>query len=116
MPGGAAGHNHHALGIQHLPTVIYECRERYVISLEIYSTAHTVRQALRLLKDFLQHKVRIAAFLYLPQIDIHRLHRQFLFLTENAHHLQFFAPADHGDVAILQIDHLVRILHNRAGI
>ena len=69
-----------------------------------------------MLEDLLEHEVRIAALLYLSQVDIDSLHLQFLFLAQNAHHLEFLVTTDDGDIAIFQIYHLVGILHDRTGV
>ena len=87
-----------------------------MVSLYVHAASHTVGQALRLLEDLLEHKVRIAALLDLAEVDVDGLHRQRLFLAVKTHHLQFLATTDHGDVAVLQVDHLVGIFHDGAGI
>ena len=58
-----------------------------MVGLYIYASSHTVGQTLGLLKDFLQHEVRIAALLYLSQVDVDSLHLQFLLLTEEADYM-----------------------------
>ena len=65
MPRRAAGHDDHTLGSQQLAPVVDECRERDMGALYIDAPAHAVSQALRLLKDFLEHEVGVAALLYL---------------------------------------------------
>ena len=87
-----------------------------MVGLNIHSTTHTVCQALGLLEYFLQHEVVVAALFYLAQVYINRLHGQFLFLAQQAQHLQFLAATDDGYVAIFEIDHLVGVFHNGAGI
>ena len=87
-----------------------------MVSLNIYTTTHTVRQALGLFKDLLQHKVWESTLLYLTQIDVNRLHSQFLFFTKNTDNLQFFTTLDKGNVSILEIHHLIRVFHDRTGV
>ena len=116
MPRSAARHNHDALRIEKLFSVVNHGRERHVVALHIDASSHTVVQTLRLLEDFLQHEVVVAALLYLTEVDIHRLYLQLLFLAENAHYLKLFAQTNDSNVAILQIHHFVRIIDNRTGI
>ena len=87
-----------------------------MVCFHVHTTTHTVRQTLRLFEDLLQHEVRIATLLDLSEVDIHRLHLQFLFLTENTEHVEILSTTDLGDIPVLQIDHLVRIFHNRTGV
>ena len=87
-----------------------------MVSLDVHTTAHAVRQTLRLLEDLLQHEVWITALLDLSEVDIHGLHLQFLLLTEDAEHMQVLSATDLSDVAVLQIHHLVGIFHDWTGI
>ena len=87
-----------------------------MVSLNIYTTTHTVRQTLGLFKDFLQHEMWVSALLYLTQIDVNRLHSQLLFFTKNTDNLQFFTTLDKGNVSILEIHHLIRVFYDRTGI
>ena len=87
-----------------------------MIGLDIHTSAHTVGEALRLFEDLLEHKVGISSFLYLSEIDIDGLHRQFLLLTEDADNLQFLPTTDHSDITILKIHDLVGILHDGTGV
>ena len=84
-----------------------------MVALDVDASSHTVHQALWLFEDFLQHEVLVAAFLYLAEVDVNRLHLQFLLLAENAYHLEFFSQTNNGDVAVLQIDYFVRIVYDR---
>ena len=116
VPRGSAGHDDDALGLQHLPAVVNECRKCHVVGLQVHTTTHAVRQALGLLEDFLQHEVRIAALLNLAEVDIDGLHLQFLLLAEDAQHVHLLTAADDGDVAVFEIHHLVSIFHDWTGI
>ena len=116
MPRRATGHYDNALGLQQLPTVVYQCRKRHVVALYIDAPAHAVPQTLGLLEYLLQHEVRIAAFLYLSKVNVHLLHCQLLFFAKNAHHLRILSQTNHGNVSILQIDHLVCVLNDGTGV
>ena len=87
-----------------------------MVGLDIHTSAHTVGEALGLFEYLLEHKVRISSFLYLSEIDIDGLHRQFLLLTEDADNLQFLPTTDHSDITILKIHDLVGILHDGTGV
>ena len=52
-----------------------------MVAFHVNAPSHTVHQAFRLLEDFLQHEVFVSPFLYLSQVDVHRLHLQFLFFA-----------------------------------
>ena len=116
MPRGATSHDNDAFGLQHLSAVINQSRECHMVCLEVYTSPHAIGQALRLLKDLLQHKVRIAAFLYLTEIDVDRLYLQFLLLTEDTQHMHVLTTLDDCDISVFQIHHLVGILHDRTGV
>ena len=60
--------------------------------------------------------MRETALLQLSEVDIHLLDGKFLFLTEDADNLEVLTATDHSDIAILQIDHLIGIFHDRTGI
>ena len=81
-----------------------------------HTATHTVAQTLRLLEDFLQHEVRETALLNLTEVDIHGLHLRVELYVLDVHHLQFLSETHHGDVAILQVNHLVGIFDDRTGI
>ena len=81
-----------------------------------HTATHTVAQALRLLENFLQHEVRETALLNLAEIDIHGLNLRVELYVLDIHHLQFLSETHHGDVAILQVNYLVGIFDDRAGI
>ena len=81
-----------------------------------YTATHTVTKALWLLKNFLQHKVRETALLYLTEINVYGLYLRVEFNVLDVHHLQFLTEAHHSDVTILQINHLICIFDDRTGI
>jgi len=87
-----------------------------MIGLYVDPASHAIGETFRLLKDFLEHEVGIAALLYLAQVDVNRLYTEFLLLAENADHVEFLAAPYDGNVAVLQVDHLVGVLHDGAGI
>ena len=116
MPRCTTGHNDHTLGTEHLTTVVDQGRECHMIGLDIHASSHAIGQTLRLLEDFLEHKVRITTLLNLSEVDIDSLYRQLLLFTKDAHNLQVLTTTDHSDITILEIHHLIGILHDRAGI
>ena len=81
-----------------------------------YTATHTVTKALWLLKNFLQHKVRETALLYLTEINVYGLYLRVEFNVLDVHHLQFLTEAHHSDVTILQINYLICIFDDRTGI
>ena len=113
VPRGSACHDDDALCTEQLLAIINHGRQRHMIAFHIDSPSHTIHKALRLLEDFLQHEVFVAAFLYLAEVDVNGLNLQFLFLTEDAQHFQLFAHPYHRNVAVLQIDHFIRIVNDR---
>ena len=87
-----------------------------MVGLHVDSATHTVRQALGLLEYFLQHEVVVAALFYLAEVDVNRLHGQFLFLAQQAYNLQLLVATNDGYVAIFEIHHLVGVFHDGAGV
>ena len=83
-----------------------------MVGLYVHAATHAVGQALGLLEDFLQHEVRVAALLYLSQVQVYFLHFQVLLHAADADHLEFLVQPYHGYVIVLQVDHLVGVLHD----
>ena len=96
--------------------MVDESRERHVVGLDVHAAAHAVGQALGLFKDFLEHEVRIAALLNLPQVDVDGLHVELLRLVQDADDLQLLVAAYDGDIAVLEVDHLVGVLNDGTGV
>ena len=116
MPRGTTGYDYYALGIQHLSAIVDQGRECHMISLDIDTSTHAVCQALRLFEYLFQHKVGIPTFLYLSEVDINGLHRQFLLFTEDTKNLQVLPAIYHSYIAVFEIHHLISIFHDRTGI
>ena len=116
VPRRTASHNDDALGLQELATEVDECRKSHVVALDIDTSAHAVGEALRLFENFLKHEVLVTPLFYLSEVDVDGLHLQLLFLTENTHDMYILTQSDDGDVAILEIHHLVGIFDDGAGI
>ena len=116
MPAGTAGDNDDTLGVEQSAPVVNQRTQCHLIVVDINAPAHTVGQALRLLEDFLEHEVRVTAFLYLSEIDIHGTHFRRQFFIEDIHHLQLLAQLHHGNVPVIKINNLVGVLDDRTGI
>ena len=116
MPRCTTGHNDHTLGTEHLTAIVNQCRECHMIGLDIHAPSHAVGQTLWLLEDLLEHKVGITTLLNLSEVNIDGLYCQLLLFTKDAHDLQILTTTDHSDITILEIHHLIGILHDRAGI
>ena len=91
-------------------------RKRHVVGIHVDTPPHAVAQAVGLLEDFLEHEERVASFLQLAEVDVHRLHGGMHPGIVHVHHLQLMSRTDDGDVPVFQIYHLVRIFHDRRGI
>ena len=74
MPAGATCHDDDAFSIEKLAAMVNECTECDAVMLNIDTSTHAVGQACWLLKDLLEHEVRVSTFLYLTQIYVDGLH------------------------------------------
>ena len=102
--------------MQQLAAIVYQCRQCHMVTFYINTTTHTVCQTFGLLKDFFQHEVRITALLNLSKVDIYSLYGQILLLAQKTEYFQFFTQTNHSDIAIFQINYLVCIFNDWAGI
>ena len=87
-----------------------------MIAFHIDTSTHTVGQTFRLLEDFLQHEVGITTLFNLSEVDVYLLDSQLLLLAQDTDYFQFLTQTNNGNVAILQIDHLISIFDDRTGI
>ena len=116
VPRRAASHDDDTLRANQLPAMVNHGRQRHMVTLHVDAPSHTVLQTLGLLEDFLQHEVLVAALLYLSEVDVHGAHLQMLLFAEDAQDLQLLAQANDGDVAVLQIDHLICVVDDGTGV
>ena len=116
MPGSTASHNDDALSLQQLTTVVNQSRQGNMVTFHIDTSTHTVGQTFGLLEDFLQHEVGITTLLNLAEVDVYLLDSQLLLLAQDTDYFQFLTQTNNGNVAILQIDHLISIFDDRTGI
>ena len=116
MPGSTARHDDETFGYQQAVFVINHCGKHHICTFYIDTSAHTVMNAIGLLKNLFQHEVRITTLFQLPQIQRHRLHFVRTFHIFQVHHLQFLSAVDDGDLFIFQIYDFICIFHNRRSI
>ena len=116
MPARTASHYYDALGIEQIFLVVNHGAQRHIVRLRIDAPSHAVAQTFRLVEDFLQHEMGVAALLYLTEVQIDGLHLRGEFDVLDVHHLQILAEADHGDIVVVKVNHLVCIFYNRCGV
>ena len=116
VPRRATSHNYKTFGSKQTFLIIYNGGKHHVSTLQINASAHTVMNTIGLLKNLLQHEMRITALLQLAEIERHRLYLVRALHILEIHHFQFLPTTNNGYLLIFQIDHLVRIFHNRRGI
>ena len=87
-----------------------------MISLNINTTAHTVCKALWLLKNLLEHKVRITTFLYLSKVNINSLHCQLLVFTMDIYYMEILSTTDNSNITIFKVYYFISIFNYWAGI
>ena len=112
MPRGAARHDDEPPGVQEASLVVVYRRKHHFVRFWVDSTAHAVVDAFGLFEDFLQHEVRESAFLQLPDVHVDFLDFRRLEFVFQVHHFQGLARFQHGDVSVLQVNHLVGIFHD----
>ena len=116
MPGSTTSHNDKAFGIQQLLFIVNHGRKHHIIRFHIDTSAHTITDTVRLLKNLLQHKMRIAPFIQLSEVQLYLFHFGGHFHIIQIDYLQFFSPVDHRYLTIFQIYYLICIFYNRRGI
>ena len=116
VPTRATGHDDETPGAHQSLAIVDDCRERDAVRIHVYASPHATAQALRLLEDFLQHEVGITSLFQLSERDVNLLHLRMLRFACDVHHFQIFTETQECDVTIIQINHLVGVLGNRAGI
>ena len=116
MPRCSTCDNDEAPGIDQLLAIIDHSAQGDVVGLSIDTTAHAVFQTFWLLKDLLEHEMRISAFLYLSKINVDCLHFGVHPVVEDIDNLQFFVGLKDRDVAVFQIYDFVSVFNDRAGI
>ena len=72
------------------------------------AATHRVFDCLRLLKNLLEHEVRISASLDLPQVPVHLAHTTTHFACIVVEHA-VAVSVQHRDVAVIQIHHLASV-------
>ena len=119
VPGGAAGHDNHVAGTDEFGLEIVQGREVDVIrAVGLFDNAatHTILDALRLLENFLQHEVGIAAFAQGIDVEVYILHAHFSHDFIEVRDFELVTYTDICYLLIFEIDHLVRMLNERRGI
>ena len=116
MPRSTASHNNKAFGVQQLFFIVYYCRKHHIIGFHIDTSAHTIVNTVRLLKNLLQHEMRITAFFQLTKLQFYFFHFGSHLHIAEIDYLQFFSPIDHRYLTIFEIHHLICIFYNRCGI
>ena len=60
--------------------------------------------------------MRKTAFLYLSEVEVYGADFRIKRVVESIHHLEVFATAYHGDIVVVEINHLVGVFNNRSGV
>ena len=79
VPRSAASGDDNSLGVQETVFIIDESGEGDIVLAYVDASAHGVRQRARLLEDFLEHEMRVAAFFQLAQRELQSLDLRGLF-------------------------------------
>ena len=116
MPTCTASYNDNSFRQKQTVFIVYDSTQGHICSLSIYTPTHTRFQAIGLLKDFFQHKMWIATFFYLTEVDINGLNRRILLPIEQINNLQIFTQAHHGYISIFQVNHFIGEFNYRTGI
>ena len=75
------------------------------------TAAHGIAQAVGLFEYLLQHKVVESALAQFGDVHIYRLHVKLTLLVVVVHDVQAVVEADVGYLSVVQIHHLVGVLH-----
>jgi len=116
MPRGAAGGNDDTLGIEETLLVVDESREGDVVMLDIDPPAHRIGKRARLLKNLLDHKMRVTTLLQLGERKLQPFDFGCLADIADSGDVKFFATLKCNHLLIVDIDHLVGIFDNGGGI
>ena len=121
MPARSAGYDDDVLGVYQLVAIVSERREHDMVVFRMLlvhdePAAHTVLQAVGLVVDFLQHVVVKAALAEFADVQVHGLDgiaARGMFEVDD---VQFLSHSDVGYLSILEIHHLVGVLHDGGGV
>ena len=115
MPRGATGGDDDSLGILKLIHVLSQTSKHQSTRLGIQSSSQTIGNGLRLLKDFLEHKMLVASLFNCLQLHLQLVDVGVGLDVFNGFDLKL-PIAYHGDFVIVQVHHLIGVLNDRCSI
>ena len=116
VPRRATSHNYKTFGSKQTFLIIYNGGKHHVSTLQINASAHTVMNTIGLLKNLLQHEMRITALLQLAEIERHRLYLGYHFDIVQVDYLQLLPQIQNSYFPVFQINHFISIFYNRSSI
>ena len=116
VPAGAARHDHDAFGVDELLLIVLHPAQHHFAPGKVQAPAHAVADAARLLEDLLEHEMVIAPFLQCLQVHLQFLDEGGPVLVPDVADLQAVLAVHDGDLTILQVHHVARMLHDGTGI
>ena len=113
VPRGAASHEDDAPGVEKPLSVVHDARQDHVVRLGVDPAPNAVHDGLGLLEDLLEHEVRIAALFELGDAELQLLDVDLALLVVERYDLQRVVAIHDHYLAVIDIDDLVRIFHDR---
>src|SRR5690606_17673791 len=96
--------------------VFFETTQPDPTFLVIESSAHAVRYTLRLLVNFLEHKMLVSALFQLFNAKRNRFNSRFLNHISAVLDGDTIVPVEDSDFIVLEVNHLISIANDRCGI
>ncbi len=116
MPRCAAGHYDDSVGVQELILIAEHAVENHLSLVGNGAAADTVAQRVRLLKNLLQHEVRIAAFLQLRDGPFKLLYVNLRFLVLKIDYAQRLTFLYDCYLLVVNVNHIFGAVHKRSGV
>ena len=113
VPGGAAGDEYHAPRCKPAVDIVPYAREDDAAALGIDAAADAVDDGTGLLIDLLEHEGWISALLQVGDGNIQRGHFDVGFTVLKRHQLKRFAPFNHCNLTVLDINYVMGVFDYR---
>ena len=116
VPRRTARHEDDAAGLEEFPAVVDHARQLHLARFGIDAAADAVHDGLGLFVNLLEHEMRIAALFELRNAHLQLLDVDPAFVVVQRDDLQRLVAVDDGDLPVVHIDEILRILDDRRGV
>ena len=96
--------------------MLFHSTEHYLLFASKQASTHAIGNTTRLVVNLLEHEMIVATLLQAVEVYVHFLHLGVYLLIVKVVYLHLLAHLEGCDLAVVEVDHLVGILHYRQGI